>query len=70
VAFVVSATVGQFGVNEVWTGGFVGTAYVSELVALVVGCWVLHGEGWVAMARTHGLHREPGADGRAGHHAM
>lgn len=36
-AFVVSATVGLFGVHEVWTGGAVLTAAVSEVVALVGG---------------------------------
>ena len=36
-AFVVSATVGLFGVHEVWTGGPVLTAAVSEIVAVVGG---------------------------------
>jgi hypothetical protein len=43
-AFVVSATVGLFGVQERWTGGAVLTAAVSEVVAVVagaVGLWVL-----------------------------
>ena len=53
VAFVISATVGLFGVHEVWTGGYVVTAYVSELVALVVGCWALYAEGWLRTARPH-----------------
>ncbi len=70
VAFVISATVGLFGVHEVWTGGYVVTAYVAELVALVVGCWALYAEGWVAMLRSHGTRREPGSGRRAGHHAM
>jgi hypothetical protein len=69
VAFLISATVGLFGVHEAWTGGYVVTAYVSELVAVVVGCWALYGEGWVAMARNRGLHRHPGADRRAGNQA-
>jgi hypothetical protein len=34
-AFVISATVGLFGVHERWTGGAVLTAAVSELVAMV-----------------------------------
>lgn len=34
-AFVISATVGLFGVHERWTGGAVLTAAVSELVAIV-----------------------------------
>ena len=53
IAFVISATVGLFGVHEVWTGGYVVTAYVSELVALVVGCWALYAEGWLRTARLH-----------------
>lgn len=69
VAFLISATVGLFGVHEVWTGGYVVSAYVSELVALVVGCWALYAEGWVGMLRSHGTHREPGTGRRAGHHA-
>ena len=34
-AFVISATVGLFGVHEVWTGWAVLTAAASEIVALV-----------------------------------
>ena len=64
VAFVISATVGLFGVHEVWTGGYVVAAYVSELVALVVGCWALYAEGWLTKVRNHGIHREA----RAGQH--
>jgi len=37
VAFVISATVGLFGVHEVWTGGPILTAAVSEVVAVVFG---------------------------------
>jgi len=36
-AFVVSATVGLFGVHERWTGAYVITAAVSEVVCLVGG---------------------------------
>lgn len=36
-AFVVSATVGLFGVQESWTGWAVWTAAVSEVVAIVLG---------------------------------
>jgi hypothetical protein len=68
VAFVISATVGLFGVHEVWTGGYVVAAYVSELVALVVGCWALYAEGWVTKVRNHGIHREARAGRRAGQH--
>jgi hypothetical protein len=69
MAFVLSATVGLFGVNESWTGSYVVTAYVSELVALVAGCWALYAEGWAVKARDHVPHRHSGAAGQAGHHA-
>lgn len=36
-AFVVSATVGLFGVQESWTGWAVWTAAVSEVAAIVLG---------------------------------
>ena len=36
-AFVTSATVGLFGVHELWTGGSVLTAAVSEVVAVLAG---------------------------------
>lgn len=36
-AFIVSATVGLFGVQESWTGWAVWTAAVSELAAIVFG---------------------------------
>jgi hypothetical protein len=65
VAFVISATVGLFGVHEVWSGGYVITANVAELVALVVSAWALYAEGWVAKARTLAEHRNQGAARRA-----
>lgn len=40
-AFVISATVGLFGVHEVWTGTAVLTAAVSEVVAVVAGAVAL-----------------------------
>jgi hypothetical protein len=40
-AFVVSATVGLFGVHESWTGGDVLAAAVSEVVAVVGGAALL-----------------------------
>jgi hypothetical protein len=42
-AFVVSATVGLFGVHESWTGGWVLTAAVSEVVCIVGGLLLLRG---------------------------
>lgn len=40
-AFVISATVGLFGVNERWTGGWVLTAAVSEVVCIIGGLVLL-----------------------------
>jgi hypothetical protein len=40
-AFIVSATVGLFGVQESWTGWAVWTAAVSEVVAIVAGAVLL-----------------------------
>ena len=51
-AFVTSATVGLFGVHEVWTGGWVWAAAISEAVAIVAGLAALYVE-YVAPARRH-----------------
>ncbi len=40
-AFVVAATVGLFGVHDHWAGGYVWTAAVSEVVAVLAGATVL-----------------------------
>jgi hypothetical protein len=40
-AYLTSATVGLFGVHEVWTGGVVITAAVSEIVAIVASAGAL-----------------------------
>jgi hypothetical protein len=40
-AFVIAATVGLFGVSEVWTGWAVWTAAVSEVVAIAAGSTLL-----------------------------
>jgi len=69
VAFVISATVGLFGVHESWTGGYVVTANVAELVALVGGCWALYAEGWASTARAHLPHRQAGSARQPGRHA-
>ena len=64
-AFVISATVGLFGVHEVWNrGGYAVTANVSELVALVVGSWALYAEGWAVKARSRVPIRQTAASGR------
>lgn len=43
-AYLVSATVGLFGVHEVWTGGPVLTAAASEVVAIVAAVVALRHE--------------------------
>jgi len=40
-AFLISTTVGLYGVHEVWTGSYVFAAAVSEVVAMVAGALVL-----------------------------
>jgi hypothetical protein len=40
-AFVVAATVGLFGVHDHWTGGYVWTAAIAEIVAIVAGAVAL-----------------------------
>ncbi len=40
-AFVISATVGLLGVHEHWTGGYVWTAAVAEVVAILAGAVAL-----------------------------
>ena len=56
-AFVLSATVGLFGVNEQWTGGWVLTAAVSEVVCIVGGLILLR-EEWLGAGRGARVHRE------------
>jgi hypothetical protein len=60
-AFVTAATVGLFGVSEVWTGWAVWTAAVSELVAIAAGAMVL----WQESGQQ--AHRPPFV--RSSHHA-
>lgn len=56
-AFVVSATVGLFGVHELWTGGPVLTAAASEVVAVVAGLAVLLRENPRLLRRSPALRR-------------
>ena len=49
-AFTVASTVGLFGVHTHWSGGYVWTATVSEVVAIVVGAVLLSRD---APRRTH-----------------
>lgn len=40
-AFVIAASVGLFGVHDHWTGGYVWTAAIAEIVAVVSGAILL-----------------------------
>lgn len=40
-AFIISATVGLLGVRSEWSGGFVWTAAIAEVVCIVVGAALL-----------------------------
>jgi hypothetical protein len=40
-AFTIATTVGLFGVHDQWTGGYVWTAAVAEVVAIVTGAVAL-----------------------------
>jgi hypothetical protein len=44
-AFTIAATVGLFGVHDHWTGGYVWTAIVSEVVAVVAALVAARHEG-------------------------
>jgi hypothetical protein len=62
-AFVLATTVGLFGVHDRWAGGYVWTAAIAEVVALVAGGALLarehplRSEGqlqhWTAVRRPH-----------------
>jgi hypothetical protein len=51
LAFVVSTTVGLFGVHEQWVGGYVWTAFASQVVAVLAGLAALAREVRPARAR-------------------
>ena len=50
-AFVVSTTIGLFGVHEEWTGGWVLTAAASEVVCSIGGLVLLR-EEWLSRSRS------------------
>ncbi len=47
-AFTIAATVGLFGVHDHWTGGYVWTAIISEVVAVVAASTAAWREGYLA----------------------
>lgn len=50
-AFVISSTVGLFGVETTWSGFYVWAAAVSEVVAAAAGLWSFYAEGWWSSVR-------------------
>jgi hypothetical protein len=58
-AFIIAATVGLYGVHEVWSGGWVLTAAASEVVAILAGGLVLWQENPLR-SRSQLQHRAPG----------
>ena len=56
-AFVISATVGLFGVEASWSGPWVWAAAVAEVVAIVAGVLAASREGYLrsALELQHGL---------------
>ncbi len=57
-AFVIAATVGLFGVHEVWTGWAVWTAAAAEAVAVVTGTLLLLHDNPLR-SRTQAQHHAP-----------
>src|SRR3954447_17792190 len=56
-AFTIAATVGLFGVHDHWTGGYVWTAIISEVVAVVAASTAAWREGYLArFARPRAAH--------------
>jgi hypothetical protein len=47
-AFTIAATVGLFGVHDHWTGGYVWTAIISEVVAVAAATTAAWREGYLA----------------------
>jgi hypothetical protein len=62
-AFVIAATVGLFGVHDHWTGGYVWTAAISELIAVTAALVAARREGflslqtWQDRPELHGAHQ-------------
>jgi hypothetical protein len=52
-AFVLSTTVGLFGVNETWSGGWVLTAAASEIVCIVGGLLLLRAAWPIRLRAAH-----------------
>ncbi|WP_426241595.1 hypothetical protein [Nocardioides sp. LHG3406-4] len=50
-AFVVSTTVGLFGVHASWTGFYTWAAAIAEVVTIVAGLLAAHAEGYLRSLR-------------------
>ncbi|KRA31013.1 hypothetical protein ASD81_16075 [Nocardioides sp. Root614] len=50
-AFIVSTTVGLFGIHASWAGWDEWVSAVSEVILIVVGLWLVRAEGWLASVR-------------------
>lgn len=65
-AFVVSATVGLFGLHESWVGGYVWAAAVAEVVAVATGAaLLLHDRKRLPLPHRHAGARAASQGGRA-----
>jgi len=56
-AFTIATTVGLFGVHDHWTGGYVWTAAISEVVAIVGGITAAWREGYLPRLAVRFSHR-------------
>lgn len=62
-AFTIATTVGLYGVHDHWRGGYVWTAAISEVVALLTAVTVAAREGylsrqaWQQLPGLHGAHQ-------------
>jgi hypothetical protein len=62
-AFIIAATVGLYGVHDHWTGGYVWTAAISEIIAILTGLTAAWREGYLTRERFqrgaafHGAHQ-------------
>jgi hypothetical protein len=50
-AFVISATVGLYGLHEQWTGAYVWAAAVAEVVAVVASVLAARSQGYLALGK-------------------
>jgi hypothetical protein len=55
-AFTIAATVGLFGVHDHWTGGYVWTAIISEVAAILGAVTAAYREGHLASPQRAGRH--------------